>query len=380
MAGPLEQLRVLELGGVGPGPHAAMVLADLGADVVRIERPDAGPEVRKPGYVDHLLRGRRSLELDLKQPDDLAAMLDLVTAADVLIESYRPGVTERLGIGPDECAQLNPRLVYARVTGWGQTGPWATHAGHDINYIALTGVLNAVGRSGEPPVPPLNLVGDFGGGSMLTLVGILAALWERERSGRGQVVDATMLDGVSLLAQMIWSSRAGGLWHDDRGVNSLDGGAPYYCTYACADNRYVAVGALEDRHWATLLAALGLAMSQFPDRKNPATWASTRARLSEVFASRPRDAWSAVFDTPEACLSPVLSFAEAGSHPQMAGRQTLIDLDGVLQPAPAPRFSRNRLDRPAPPPAEPVEVRTVLAAWRAAPRPAQSRSREGGSR
>jgi len=357
-----------------------MVLADLGADVVRIERPDAGPEVRKPGYVDYLLRGRRSLELDLKVPADRAAALELAAAADVLIESYRPGAAERLGIGPDECAAINPRLVYARVTGWGEGGPWAGHAGHDINYIALTGVLNAIGRCDAPPVPPLNLVGDFGGGSMLALVGILAALCERERSGRGQVVEAAMVDGVSLLAQMIWSSRAGGLWDDGRGVNSFDGAAPYYCTYACRDGRYVAVGALEDRHWATLLAALGLSESAFPDRKDPATWATTRARLSEVFASRPRDAWSPVFEIPEACLTPVLAFSEAAAHPHVADRGTLIDLDGVVQAAPAPRFSRSRLDLPDPPPLEPVAAATVVAQWRGAPVPPESRSPEGEAR
>ena len=278
--GPLAGLRVIELGGIGPGPHAAMVLADLGADVVRIDRPGGDNLPLPPGYVDATLRGRRSMILDLKIPDDHAILLDLIGVADVLMEGYRPGVAERLGIGPDICRERNPRLVYARITGWGQDGPRATQAGHDINYLSLTGVLHSIGASGERPVPPLNLIGDFGGGSMLALVGILAALVERATSGVGQVVDAAIVDGTTLISQMIWSFRGAGAWSDDRGTNLLDGGAPFYDTYECADARYVAVGALEPDFFAQLCAILGLDFGTDYDHSDPVNWPDQRRRLT----------------------------------------------------------------------------------------------------
>ncbi|MGH3777903.1 MAG: CaiB/BaiF CoA transferase family protein [Pseudonocardiaceae bacterium] len=362
MPGPLAGLRVIELAGIGPGPHAAMLLADLGADVVRVERPSGGLQLA-PRESDQMLRGRRSVALDLKDPTDRETVLQLVERADVLVEGLRAGVTERLGVGPADCHARNPRLVYARMTGWGQHGPLANRAGHDINYLALTGVLHAVGNAGGKPVPPLNLVGDFGGGSMFLVVGVLAALWERERSGAGQVVDAAMLDGVSVLAQMFWSLRAAGLWSDERGRNLLDSGAPFYDTYACSDGRYVAVGALEPQFYAILLEGLGLTGQALPEQLDLAGWPVLRERFTAVFASRSRDEWVAVFEGTDACVAPVLSFAEVPSHPHIAARGTVIELDGVPQAAPAPRFSRTCPDRPTPPPDPGADTAAVLADW-----------------
>jgi alpha-methylacyl-CoA racemase len=366
MSGPLVGLRVIELAGIGPGPHAAMLLADLGADVVRVERPSGGLQLA-PRERDQMLRSRRSVTLDLKDSSDRETLLQLIERADVLVEGLRAGVTERLGVGPADCHARNPRLVYARMTGWGQHGPLADRAGHDINYLALTGVLHAVGNAGGKPVPPLNLVGDFGGGSMFLVVGVLAALWERERSGVGQVVDAAMLDGVSVLAQMFWSLRASGLWNDERGHNLLDSGAPFYDTYACSDGRYVAVGALEPQFYAALLEGLGLLEQDLPGQLDLAGWPVLRGRFTEVFASRSRDEWVAVFEGTDACVAPVLSFAEVPSHPHIAARGTVIDLDGVPQAAPAPRFSRTSPDRPTPPPQPGADTAAVLADWDVVP-------------
>ncbi len=365
MPGPLAGLRVIELAGIGPGPHAAMLLADLGADVVRVERPPDRQTMLQlaPGASDQLVRSRRSVVLDLKDPADRDTMLRLVERADVLVEGLRPGVTERLGVGPDDCRARNPRLVYARMTGWGQHGPLADRAGHDINSIALSGVLHAVGSAGGKPVPPLNLVADFGGGSMFLVVGVLAALWERERSGAGHVVDAAMVDGVSVLAQILWSLRALGLWSDQRGSNLLDSGAPFYDTYACADGRYVAVGALEPQFYAILLDGLGLAGQDLPGQLDQSGWPVLRERFTEVFASRSRDEWVAVFEGTDACVAPVLSFAEVPAHPHIAARGTVIEVGGVPQAAPAPRFSRTAPDRPTPPPQPGADTAAVLADW-----------------
>ncbi|MGH3752143.1 MAG: CaiB/BaiF CoA transferase family protein [Pseudonocardiaceae bacterium] len=362
MPGPLAGLRVIELAGIGPGPHAAMLLADLGADVVRVERPPGGLQLA-PGADDQMLRGRRSVALDLKDPSDRETVLQLMERADVLIEGLRPGVTERLGVGPADCHARNSRLVYARMTGWGQHGPLADRVGHDITYLALTGVLHAVGSAGGKPVPPLNLVGDFGGGSMFLVVGVLAALWERERSGTGQVVDAAMVDGVSVLAQMLWSLRASGLWIDERGRNLLDSGAPYYDTYACADGRYVAVGALEPQFYAALLDGLGLSGQDLPGQLDRDGWPVLRERFTEVFATRSRDDWVAVFEGTDACVAPVLSFAEVPTHPHIAARGTIIELNGVPQAAPAPRFSRTCPDRPTPPPQPGADTASILTDW-----------------
>jgi len=366
MPGPLVGLRIVELAGIGPAPHAAMLLADLGADVVRVERPAGGLQLA-PTAQDQMLRGRRSVTLDLKDPADREILLRLAQRADVLIEGLRPGVTERLGIGPADCRARNPRLVYARMTGWGQHGPLADRAGHDIDYIAVSGVLGAIGSAGGKPVPPLNLVGDFGGGSMFLVMGVLAALWERERSGTGQVIDAAMVDGVSALAQMFWSLRACGLWSDQRGANLLDSGVPYYDTYACADGRYVAVGALEPQFYAALLDGLGLTEAGLPDRSDPAGWPVLRQRFTDAFANRSRDEWLDVFDGTDACVAPVLSFAEVPDHPHIAARGTIITVGGVPQAAPAPRFSRTVPDSPTPPPQPGADTAAVLADWHIPP-------------
>lgn len=362
-AGPLVGLRVVELAGIGPGPHAAMVLADLGADVVRVDRPSGALRLGDPGLPDPTLRGRRRVTADLKDHAGRDVVLRLVDHADVLVEGYRPGVAERLGVGPAECHARNPRLVYGRMTGWGQDGPLAQQAGHDINYVSLTGALHAIGRAGERPVLPLNLVGDFGGGSMLLLVGVLAALLEVRSSGRGQVVDAAMVDGTSLLMQMTWAFYGQGHWTDAREANLLDGGAPYYDTYTCADGRHVAVGPLEPRFYAQLVDGLGLDPATLPAQDDVAGWPVLRARFAGAFASRPRDEWVAVFDGTEACVTPVLALSEVAEHPHVKARGTVVAPDGVPQAAPAPRFSRTPATLPGPP-AEPEDVDAVLTDWR----------------
>jgi len=355
-SGPLHGVRIVELAGIGPGPHAAMLLADLGADVVRDDRAAPTPSSVP---ADQLLRGRRTVVANLKDPDDVERVLSLIARADVLIEGFRPGVTERMGLGPDECLARNPALVYGRMTGWGQDGPMAARAGHDMNYISLTGLLHAVGRRGERPVPPLNLAGDFGGGSMFLVLGVLAALHEAGASGRGQVVDAAMVDGSAVLAQMMWSFRGRGMWSDERGVNLLDGGAPFYDTYECADGRYFAVGAIEPQFWAQLLDGLELDPESLPSRDDPARWPELRAVLAETFARRTRDEWAAVFEGTDACATPVLTFAEASDHPHVASRGILTEIDGVTQPMPAPRFSRTPAGTPSAPPREAIAIDSV---------------------
>jgi alpha-methylacyl-CoA racemase len=361
-AGPLVGLRVVELAGIGPGPHAAMVLADLGADVVRIDRPSGALRLGDPELPDPILRGRRRVMADLKEPGGRETVLRLVDHADVVVEGYRPGVAERLGVGPADCHARNPRLVYGRMTGWGQDGPLARQAGHDVNYISLTGALHAIGRAGDRPVLPLNLVGDFGGGSMLLLVGVLAAVLEARSSGRGQVVDAAMVDGTSLLMQMTWAFYGQNQWADEREVNLLDGGAPFYDTYTCADGRHVAVGSLEPRFYAQLLDGLGLDPATLPVQDDAAGWPELRARFTEAFATRNRDEWAAVFDGTEACVTPVLALGEVAEHPHIKDRGTVVAPDGVPRAAPAPRFSRTPAMLPGPP-AEPEDVGAVLADW-----------------
>ncbi len=364
MAGPLRGLRVVELAGIGPGPHAAMILGDLGADVVRVERPGKGPGPATDPGNDYLLRNRRSVAANLKSEEDRAMVLGLIAKADVLIEGYRPGVTERLGLGPQDCAKVNERLVYARMTGWGQTGPRALQAGHDINYISLNGVLHAIGRKGERPVPPLNIAGDFGGGSMFLLVGILSALFERQTSGKGQVVDAAMIDGSSVLIQMMWAFRACGLWSDERGVNMLDTGAPYYDTYECSDGRYVAVGAIEPQFYAAMLDGLGLDPADLPEQDNVSGWPKLKQVFTEAFAKHDRDHWARVFAGSDACVTPVLSFSEVLDEPHVAERDTFYDagIDG-LQPRPAPRFSRSVPEAPTPPRVPGADTEAVRRDW-----------------
>jgi alpha-methylacyl-CoA racemase len=360
-AGPLVGLRVVELAGLGPAPHAAMVLADLGADVVRVDRP-GGLRLGDPTLPDPMLRGRRQVAADLKDPAGRETVLRLVERADVLIEGYRPGVAERLGVGPVDCHARNPRLVYGRMTGWGQDGPLAQRAGHDINYLSLTGALHAIGRARNRPVPPLNLVADFGGGSMLLLVGVLAALWEVRSSGRGQVVDAAMVDGASVLMQMVWALYGQGRWTDERETNLFDGGAPYYDTYACADGRYVAVGPLEPQFYEQLVGGLGLDPTDLPAQNDPEGHPTLRARFTAAFATRTRDEWVSAFDGTDACVTPVLALGEVADHPHLAARGTVVSPDGMPQAAPAPRFSRTPPTVPGPP-TEPEDVESVLADW-----------------
>jgi alpha-methylacyl-CoA racemase len=356
--GPLAGVRVLELAGIGPAPFCAMMLADAGATVLRIDRPGAGPG--RP-ELELLNRGRRSAVLDLKHPRAVDALLQLIDAADVLLEGFRPGVTERLGAGPEVCLRRNPRLVYARMTGWGQDGPLSATVGHDIGYIARAGALHALGRSGGPPEFPANLLGDFGGGGMLMAYGICAALVERSSSGRGQVVDAAIVDGVASLLAMPLMFMAQGLWRDERGVNLLDGGVPWYDVYQTADAKWMAVGALEPRFYAALLSGLGL--TGLPDRSDPRNWPQLRARLSARFAERTRDEWAAVFAGSEACVEPVLSLAEAARDPHLVARQTYATADGVLQPSPSPRFSRTPGQLPGPPPAPGQHTVQALTEW-----------------
>jgi alpha-methylacyl-CoA racemase len=362
MTGPLAGLRVVELGGIGPGPHAAMVLADLGADVVRVDRP-APPERAAAASRDQLLRNRTSVVADLKDADDLARVLDLVERADVLLEGFRPGVLERLGLGPDDLLARNPRLVVGRMTGWGQDGPWAHAVGHDINYVSVTGALDAIRRAGQPATVPLNLVGDYGGGSMLLLVGVLAALWERERSGRGQVVDAAMVDGASLLVQAFWSLRAREEWVPGGAANYVDGGAPFYDVYRCADGLDVAVGALEAPFYSELLAGLGIDEDELADQYDRSAWPALKGRIAATFASRDRSHWLAVFDGTDACVTPVLDFDEAQHHEHLRGRGSLVEVDGVVQAAPAPRFSRTPTAAPRPPKATGADDTVLGGGW-----------------
>jgi len=346
--GPLHGLTVVELVGLAPAPFAATILADLGADVIRIDRAKPGFDVLSfPN--DPLTRGRRWIGLDTKSPQGKELALRLIERADVLVEGFRPGVTERLGLGPADCLARNPRLIYGRITGWGQDGPLATAAGHDINYIGLAGALEPIGRAGERPVPPLNLLGDFGGGGLLLAMGILAALVERASSGRGQVVDASMVDGAALLTTALHGLRNVGLWSRGRGENMLDGGAPFYDTYETADGRYVAVGAIEERFWADLITVLGLDPDDVAGRLDPTQWPAVRDKLAAAIRTRTRDEWEKLAEGTDACLTPVLTPTEAVSHPHNVARQTFVDIDGQPQPAPAPKFGRTPPDTPRAP-------------------------------
>lgn len=335
--GPLTGVRVVELAGIGPGPFAAMVLADLGADVVRVDRPGGPGLAIDPAY-DVTNRNKRSVLVDLKAPDGPDQVLDLAARADVLVEGYRPGVAERLGVGPEACHARNPALVYGRMTGWGQDGPLADRAGHDIAYIAPTGTLGMIGRPDEPPAVPANLLGDYAGGSLYLVVGVLAALHHARATGTGQVVDAAIVDGVSHLATMIHGMLAAGGWQDRRGANLLDGGCPYYGTYETADGRYMAVGALEPQFYEEFLALLGIE-EQAAARKDVTRWGELREQVAARFKTMTRDEWTAVFDGTDACVAPVLSLREAPHHPHLAARGTFTDHGGITQPAPAPRFS-----------------------------------------
>jgi alpha-methylacyl-CoA racemase len=348
--GPLTGLKIVELAGVGPGPMCAMLLADLGATVLRIDRTQAADlGTPRPARFMLVHRSRRAIALDLKQPAAAELVLQLAERAHALIDPYRPGVIERLGLGPEVCAARNQRLVIGRMTGWGQTGPLADVAGHDLNYIALSGVLNAIGRDAQAPVPPLNLVGDYGGGALYLALGLLSALHEARESGKGQVVDAAMFDGSASLLTHIYGAHAAGAWDPRRGHNVTDSGAPYYDSYACADGKWLAVGAIEERFYRQFLAGLGLDPATVPDRKDRGRWPVLRALIAGRIATRTRDAWAAVFEHTDACVSPVLDFDEAPRHAHALARGSFVEIDGVVQPAPAPRFSRTPAGRPTPP-------------------------------
>lgn len=359
MAGPLSGLKVVEFAGIGPGPFCAMVLADLGADLVRIARPGTKPDAR-----DVTTRSRRTVAMDLRAEGAAEQVLALVASADCIIEGFRPGVMEKLGLGPKDCLAANPRLVYGRMTGWGQHGPLSHAAGHDINYIAITGALHAIGRADDTPPPPLNLVGDFGGGGMLLAVGLLAALHEASRSGRGQVVDAAMTDGSALLSAFLYGMKATGQWSNQRGENLLDGGAHFYDTYACADGKYIAIGAIEPQFYAELRERCGIDDPLFDGQMDPARWPLLKLRIADVFRTRTRDEWCEVLEGTDACFAPVLDWDEAPLHPHNAARGTYVSPDGVLQPAPAPRFSRTANDMPRA--SEAVSLDEALEAWGAA--------------
>ncbi|MCE1237900.1 MAG: CoA transferase [Hyphomicrobiales bacterium] len=358
--GPLAGLKVLEFAGLGPAPFACMVLADLGADVVRIDRGGG------PGLLgldrDLLDRGRRSVVLDLKSEAGLATARRLAGVADVLVEGFRPGVMERLGLGPEALSETSPGLVYARMTGWGQSGPLADTAGHDLGYIAVTGALHAIGEV-DRPVPPLNLVGDFGGGSMMLVTGILAALFERQRSGRGQVIDAAITDGTSLLMAMIWSMKGQGTWRDGRAANLLDGGSAAYRAYPCADGRHLAVAPLERKFFETFARCIGLDPAEWPDHLDRSVGEALAARIGAILKTKSRDDWCALFEGTDACVAPVLALEEAPDHPHNRARGAFVEIEGVIQPAPAPRFSRSVPPTPKPPPRPGEGGEAALTDW-----------------
>ena len=338
--GPLHGIKVIEMVGLGPGPLCAMLLADMGAEVIRVDRP--GGNLFSGSRADLLGRNRRSLAVDLKHPDGVATVLSLVERADALIEGFRPGVMERLGLGPDTCRLRNGRLVYGRMTGWGQDGPLAQAAGHDINYIALAGVLHAIGEKGGRPVPPLNLVGDFGGGGMFLAFGIVCALLEARQSGLGQVIDCSMVEGSAVLMGMFYAMQQAGRWQDERGSNMLDGASHFYGTYETADGKWVAVGAIEPQFYATLVRETGADPQLFENQHDADAWPRQRAELARIFKTRTRDAWCALLEGSDACFAPVLSLTEAPQHPHNVARGSFVELDGMLHPAPAPRFSRTQ--------------------------------------
>jgi alpha-methylacyl-CoA racemase len=360
MAGPLQGVKVIEMAGIGPGPFTAMMLADMGAEVLRVDRPNA--RVLNPEK-DVLNRGRRSIAVDLKHPDGVQTVLRLVEQADAIIEGFRPGVMERLGLGPDECLARNPKIVYGRMTGWGQDGPLSHAAGHDINYIAIAGVLNNFKREGERPVPPNNLVGDFGGGGLLLAFGLVCALLEASRSGQGQVVDAAMVDGAAVLSTMIHAFVAMGIWQDNPGHNMLDTGAHFYEVYETADGKFMAIGAIEHQFYAELIDRTGLKDEELPFQMDREQWPSLKERFAALFKTKTRDEWQSILEGTDACAVPVLSMTEAPNHPHNVARQTFVVRDGVTQPAPAPRFSRTTADIGAAPPAPGQHTAEALGDW-----------------
>lgn len=363
--GPLAGVRVVELAGIGPGPMCAMLLADLGATVLRIDRTsEADLGMKRPLRYSLTLRGREAVAVDLKSPTAVDFVLCLAERADGLVDPFRPGVLERLGLGPDTCLARNPRLVYGRITGWGQDGPLAPVAGHDLNYIALAGVLDAIGREGQPPTPPLNLVADFGGGALYLAFGMVSAMLEARSSGLGQVVDTAMFEGSAHLATLFHGMRAAGQWSTERGTHYLSGAAPWYDSYACADGKWLSVAAIEDRFWIVFAKGIALDAAALPNRDDPANWPALRERIAERLRARTRDEWEQVFAGADACVAPVLDLEEATRHPHAVARGTFVEIEGVMQPAPVPRFSRTPPDLPrAPQPSDNARPEQSLAGW-----------------
>lgn len=364
-SGPLAGFKIIEVAGIGPGPFCAMMLADMGADVLRIDRASAaGQKGNAAAAKDVLNRGRRSIAVDLKSEAGRQAVLDLVSKADALLEGFRPGVMERLGLGPEDCQSVNERLVYGRMTGWGQEGPWAKMAGHDINYIAIAGALHAFGRKGERPTPPINMVGDFGGGGMLLAFGLVCGMLEAAKSGKGQVVDAAMVDGSAILMTMIHAFMAMGMWKDERGVNLLDTGAHFYDVYETADGQYLSVGAIEPQFYSEFLDKLGLSDDPaFNAQMDSAVWDRLKEKVSAQVKTKTRDDWAQIFDGSDACVAPVLSITEAPHHPHNTHRKTFIEVNGIAQAAPAPRFSKTPAATPAPAPTPGEHTAAALLDW-----------------
>lgn len=362
--GPLAGFRIVEFAGIGPGPFCAMLLADMGATVLRLDRPtpiDLG--IPRPEGFNLLNRGRHAVALDLKRPEGVAFALDMIAQADASIEGFRPGTMERLGLGPDECLARNPRLVYGRITGWGQDGPLAQAAGHDLNYIALVGALHAIGRAGSPPTPPLNLVGDYGGGALYLAFGMLCAMLEAQRSGKGQVVDAAMIDGAASLMTPFFGLHAAGVHSDRHGENMLDSGAPYYDVYLCADGLYISLAPIEGRFRSEFYACAGIDEAALPDARDKANWPAIRKIVAARIAEKTQAEWCSLLEGTDACFAPVLSMTEAPQHPHNRARSTFVEVDGIVQPAPAPRFSRTQPAAPTPPRAVGSDDEAALAAW-----------------
>lgn len=376
MAGPLSGFKVVELAGIGPGPMCAMLLADLGATVIRVDRKEPVKlGIERPLQFNTLLRNRYAVAVDLKDPAGVETVLQLVEQADALIEGFRPGVTERLGLGPDECLARNPRLVYGRMTGWGQDGPMAKYAGHDLNYLALTGILDAIGREGQAPSIPLNLLGDYAGGSLYLALGLLAGMLEAKGSGKGQVVDAAIVDGSAHLATTFFGMLAAGIWKEGRGTNITDSGSPFYECYECSDGKYISIGPIEAKFYGELLRLMDLEPASLGEQMDRSAWPAAKLQIAERFRSRTRDEWVALLEASDACASGVLSFTEAPTHPHLQARGTFIEVDGVVQPAPAPRFSRSVPGTPfAPQPITPANTDAALADWFAPARVAELRA------
>ena len=357
--GPLAGVKVVEIAGIGPGPFCAMMLSDMGADVIRVDRKGA----QGGGKFDILQRGRKSIAVDLKKPEGVETVLKLIDKADALIEGFRPGVMERLGLGPDVALKRNPKLIFGRMTGWGQDGPMAQAAGHDLNYIALTGMLHSMGRADQPPTPPLNLVGDFGGGGMMLAFGVVCAILEAKNSGKGQVVDAAMTDGASVLGAMMFGFNASGMWSNDRYANMLDGGAHFYDCYECADGKYVSIGSIEPQFYALLLEKTGINDPEFEHQHDKSKWPALKEKIATVLKTKTRDEWSEIMEGTDVCFAPVLNIPEAIQHPHNVARKTFVEVEGIPQPAPAPRFSRTEATIQRPPAKAGQHTEEALKEW-----------------